>query len=339
MVAADDSRAEELRAWAAALLQRPELSIEPASEDASFRRYLRLRDGDRSWIGMDAPPEQEELGPFLAVAQLLRSAGLRAPAVHGEDRARGFLLLDDLGDTLYLAALRDDPTRADALYAEAIAALVGMQVGITDLAGLPPYDEALMAREMDLFADWLVGRHLADDPEVELDASYLALRTELLATLPRLSPVFVHRDYHSRNLMLLDDAGPGILDFQDAVAGPASYDLVSLLRDCYITWPSERVDAWLDGYHAQAIAAGLALPPLEVFRREFDLMGVQRHLKAAGIFCRLHHRDGKSGFLADLPRTLGYIVHVAGRRREVVPLAAWLEQQVIPALARVAAGP
>ncbi|MDX1609388.1 MAG: phosphotransferase [Halofilum sp. (in: g-proteobacteria)] len=288
-----------------------------ASSDASFRSYHRVATPRGPVILMDAPPAQEDSRPFVDVANRLLECGVNAPRVLAQDLDQGFLLLTDLGDTSYLDAL--DEASADALYDDAIAALVAIQRdGRTE--GLPPYDDALLRGEMALFPDWLLERHLGLDLEpvrAELEAAIDALAAAALEQ-PR---VFVHRDYHSRNLMVTPTHNPGILDFQDAVAGPVSYDLVSLLRDCYIAWPQVRVDAWIERYLERAADAGIETGDADQFRRWFDLMGVQRHLKASGIFARLWHRDGKRGYLADIPRTWRYISAQLDRHRELRPLA------------------
>lgn len=294
----------------------------PASSDASFRSYYRVTTSSEPVILMDAPPEREDSRPFVDVAERLLECGVNAPRVLESDLDEGFLLLSDLGDDCYLACL-DDET-ADTLYQDAIAALVAIQRhGRT--AGLPDYDEALLRREMALFPDWLLERHLGLDTapvRAEMEAAMDALVAAALEQ-PR---VFVHRDYHSRNLMRTARDNPGILDFQDAVTGPITYDLVSLLRDCYIAWPDARVDAWINRYREQATAAGLDVGDTGTFRRWFDLMGVQRHLKAAGIFARLYHRDGKPGYLADIPRTWNHIAALLDRHDELRPLAVVAER-------------
>jgi aminoglycoside/choline kinase family phosphotransferase len=245
------------------------------------------------------------------------------------------LLLEDLGSTAYLAVL--DPGSVDRLYRDALAALLAMQ-GQADVAGLPPYDENLLRREMALFTEWLLGRHLALLDDAGAPGFWEETVAVLVDNALEQPAVFVHRDYHSRNLMQADGGNPGIIDFQDAVVGPVTYDLVSLLRDCYVRWEPARVDAWVDGYRAAAVDAGV-LPAVDAqrFLAWFDLMGVQRHLKAAGIFARLHHRDGKPGYLADVPRTLGYIVEVGRRRPAIAPLADYVAGTVLPRLDAVAA--
>lgn len=307
-------------------------TLEPASEDASFRRYFRLTlPNGTTRIIMDAPPDKEDMRPFVMVAERMDAAGLHVPHIHARDLEQGFLLLEDLGSTLYLAVL--DETSVDNLYGDAMSALAKQQATVPS-DGLPPYDQALLDREMRLFPDWLLARHLelAISPAetAMLEHTFQALINAALEQ-PR---VFVHRDYHSRNLMRTGARNPGIIDFQDAVAGPVTYDLVSLLKDCYIAWPLQRVDAWAMDYFRLAVRAGvLREDQADEFLRWHDLMGAQRHLKAAGIFARLCHRDGKSGYLQDIPRTLGYIVEAAGRRPELADLGAFIANRVLPAMA------
>lgn len=340
--ASSDARLELLRRWLVDVLRTGDFDLRPASADASFRRYFRVTHGEQSWIAMDAPPDKEALGPYVQVATILAEVGVNAPRVLARDDAQGFLLNTDLGSRTYLAELESgaDPAR---LYGDALDALVRMQAGARARAvQLPPYDEALLRREMALFPEWFCATHLAlaGMNEVRgMGAVYDALVQEALRQ-PR---VFVHRDYHSRNLMVGDGArygpNPGILDFQDAVHGPLTYDLVSLLRDCYIAWPLERVHRWVAGYADRARASGLKLPQsMGELLRWFDFMGVQRHLKAIGIFARLWHRDGKPGYLKDIPRTLSYVIDVSEHYAELAPLRAWIQERVLPAMERRAHG-
>ena len=307
-----DARALALAAWLRDALATSAFRLEPASEDASFRRYFRVRTGAGTRIAMDAPPPMEDCRPFVSVLGLLRGAGVNAPALHAADVERGFLLLDDLGSRCYLDVI--DEANADALYADAFEALLDMQCRI-DPGQVPPYDEPRLHGELALFREWFLARHLGIELDgalsLALDDAFDAL-VEVCVEQPR---VFVHRDYHSRNLMYLGDGdrgrNPGVIDFQDAVEGPVTYDLVSLLRDVYVTWPGNRVAGWVDAYHDRARARGLVDVDGRQFRRWFDLTGVQRHLKVAGIFARLWHRDGKARYLDDLPRTLTYLARVA----------------------------
>ncbi len=321
-------RIKKLEKWLTDQVGLPPFSLEPASGDASFRRYFRVSLGDKSYIAMDAPPDKEDCRPFVTIARQLKTAGLHVPAVHAEDIEQGFLLLDDLGSTLYLDIL--NPGNADQLYADAIASLVQLQSKVS-AGALPPYNRALLMQEMELFREWLLQKHLG----LTLSDSGHSLLTqvfELLADSALEQPqVVVHRDYHSRNLMRAEP-NPGILDFQDAVNGPVTYDLVSLLRDCYIQWPVEQVEAWAMDYFRQAVKSGLLLSQHEdQFLQWFDLMGVQRHLKAAGIFARLNCRDGKPGYLKDIPRTLGYIESTAACYPQLDCLAQLISERVLPA--------
>ncbi len=279
-------------------------SLTPVSGDASFRRYFRVHTCDTSYIVMDAPPERENIQPFIEITQRLASAGLNVPRIYKADTELGFLLLHDLGDELYLHHL--DERSADALYADAFEALLKIQS--LDPSGLPPYDRALLSQEMGLFREWFLRRHL----NIALNGSENAVLEQVFATLIDSAleqpQVFVHRDYHSRNLLLTPENNPGILDYQDAVRGPVTYDLLSLLRDSYIGWPETRVTRWALEYRDRMVANGLLEPTADAtFLRWFDFMGMQRQLKVCGIFARLYHRDGKPGYLQDIPRTFRYL--------------------------------
>lgn len=319
-------RQAELHDWLTATLGHRRYTLSAASGDASFRRYWRVGGCERTYIVMDAPPALEDAGRFVRLAERFAGCGLHTPAVYAQDLERGFLLLEDLGERLYLHAL--DATNADALYGDALTALVEIQARVPH-HDLPAYDGPFVERELRLFADWLLeaylGFELDDSRNRALEGVYVALIDNALEQ-PR---VCVHRDYHSRNLMVTTPPTPGILDFQDAVVGPIAYDLVSLLRDCYVEWPPERIAAWLDDYMSRAVAHGLlAAGDTGRFRRWFDLMGVQRHLKASGIFARLAVRDGKPGYLDDIPRTLGYVREVALAYDELAPLVGMVEAVV-----------
>lgn len=304
------------------------LSLTTASADASYRRYFRVHGAGSTRILMDAPPEHEDCRAFVRVARLLRAVGVNAPEVVVEDVENGFVLLEDFGDETYLAAVERGVDPAGP-YRDAIAALVRMQCLTVGVEALPSYDERLLRFELSLFTDWFLALQAGIDPPAWLPA----LEDRLVAAALDQPQVFVHRDYHSRNLMLVRDRNPGVLDFQDAVFGPVSYDLVSLLRDAYIRWPEARVDGWIAEYRMQATAAGVDCgPDIHSFRRWFDLMGIQRQLKVAGIFARLCHRDGKTRYLADIPRTLGYARDAARRYRDLAQLAEWLDKAVLPAL-------
>jgi N-acetylmuramate 1-kinase len=311
-----------LQAWLGHLFPGEEWQLEPASADASFRRYFRISLADRggSRIVMDAPTQHEDCRPFIQVAHLLRQAGLNAPAVLAQDLEQGFLLLTDLGSTTYLGALQENDARADVLFRDAIDALITWQLASRP-GVLPPYDAAVLRRELDLFADWYLARHLglalAPAQRQVLEHMFALILASNLAQ----PAVYVHRDYMPRNLMLCEP-NPGILDFQDALHGPISYDVASLLRDAYISWEEERALDWVVRYWDQARRAGLPLcADFGDFYRDFEWMGLQRHLKVLGIFARIHYRDGKPGYVEDTPRFVGYARAVAGRYNALAPLA------------------
>jgi aminoglycoside/choline kinase family phosphotransferase len=303
------------------------LALEAASEDASARSYWRVRCAGGTRIVMDAPEGSGDLGRWLDVDARLRSAGLNAPEVLAEDRAQGFLLLSDLGTRSYLAEL--DESTADALYADALDALLTMQTRI-DPEGLPQYGEALLATELELLPTWFLQRHLGITIECdEWDVVELAFRLLIDNALAQ-PQVFVHRDYHSRNLLVVPGHNPGIVDLQDAVRGPITYDLVSLLRDCYITWEDARVRGWSGSHRRRLVEAGALDARIDSahWQRWFDLVGLQRHLKVLGIFCRLWYRDGKRRYLADLPRVWHYVRSVAWDYPELQDFLRLLERWV-----------
>ena len=318
-------RLAELQHWLADELGFGDFTIEPASSDASFRRYFRVTSGKTSQIVMDAPPDKEDCGPFISIASILADLGLNVPLILEADLRRGFLLMSDLGSVHYLQALNEQ--NVERLYGDALHALRLLQTVPVEDAGIPDYDRDLLLREMALFRDWYLGRHLQltmSEALSEVLEQSFAFLAEAALSQPR---AWVHRDYHSRNLMVTEMSNPGILDFQDAVIGPLTYDLVSLLRDCYVRWPQERVMGWVRDYLAISQANGLLSGiKLQQFQRWFDLMGVQRHLKAIGIFARLNYRDGKPGYLPDIPRTLGYVFEVSGRYAELSPLRRLLAE-------------
>lgn len=321
-----------LKRWIADLFPNATPEIAPASSDASFRRYFRLSfdNGLPSRIIMDAPPDKEDCQPFIAVAALLDAAAVNVPRVIEHDLEQGFLLLTDLGQRTYLDALRAEPGLADALYADAIDTLVRMQKRTVAIA-LPPYDRGRLSREMELLPEWYIARHrgfeLSTGQRNDLSSCFEALLANNLAE----PQVFVHRDYHSRNLMVCehsagDGGNPGVLDFQDAVQGPITYDLASLLKDAYIEWNEERVLDWSIRYWQHARKAGLPVAPqFGDFYRDFEWMGLQRHLKILGIFARLYHRDGKDQYLADLPLTMRYARKTCERYGALRPLLRILE--------------
>lgn len=301
-------------------------ACEPASGDASFRRYFRVATPDGSFIAMDAPPDKEKTEPFLRIAELMRGAGLTVPRIFHANREDGFLLLEDFGQTSYLDRLR--PDNAAALYARACDGLIRLQGSVDPAAcGLPAYDEALLRRELGIFEDWFVGQFLGAEMPPDVRRPLFDLLVESALEQPA---VCVHRDYHSRNLMVLEHRSPGILDFQDAVIGPITYDLVSLLRDCYIDWPHARLEEWRQAYYRRLLEAGLLDCSPERFRRWFDLMGVQRHLKALGIFVRLKLRDGKPNYLTAIPRTLDYLGAQSAHYPELAGFDAFLRERILP---------
>jgi hypothetical protein len=332
-----DPRLQALERWIAGLPGAPVERIAPASADASFRRYFRIHRGGGTQIAMDAPPERESLDAWLRVARILAATGVHVPPVLAVDAEQGFVLIGDLGRQHYLDALGSgaDP---EPMYADAIDALVRMQSGgAASAAELPPYDRELLMRELALFPEWFVGRHLGLAPDAAERRATAAAFDWLCDQALAQPEVLVHRDYHSRNLLVRPEGNPGIVDFQDAVRGPISYDLVSLLKDCYIVWPRKRLLGWLDLYRAKAAAAGLDVGvDRDEFLQWFDCMGLQRHLKVLGIFSRLWHRDGKPGYLADLPRVLEYTLEAAAAEPALAEFDAFLRKQVVPAFAAAA---
>lgn len=320
--AALDSRAQMARDWAQCQLQLQDCVFQAASADASFRRYFRLTEGSRSWIVMDAPPEQEDCRPFIHVSELMQAAGLTVPRVLAQDLERGFLLLDDLGQQLYLNAL--SPDNAEPLMAAAVDALLQWQTA-TRSDQLPAYDEALLRRELALFPDWYVqqaqGIQWTDAQWAVWNHAADLLVKDALAQ----PQVYVHRDYMPRNLMLADP-NPGILDFQDAVVGPYAYDLLCLYKDAFLSWPQALIDAGIQRYATGARKRGLAVPHVpEQIARDMDWIGVHRHLKVLGIFARLKHRDGKAKYLEDAPRFAAYLRPVLQRHSALRPLADLLD--------------
>ena len=311
-----------LKAWLGRLFPAEKWQLEPASADASFRRYFRISLDDRgeSRIVMDAPPQQEDCRPFIRVADLLRQAGLNAPAVLAQDLEQGFLLLTDLGSTTYLAALQQDGARADVLFRDATDALIAWQLASRP-GVLPVYDAVLLRRELDLFPDWYLARHLGLNLAPQQRQVIERMFALIMASNLSQPAVYVHRDYMPRNLML-SEPNPGILDFQDAVYGPISYDVASLVRDAFISWEEERALDWVVRYWDKARRAGLPVgADFGEFYRDFEWMGLQRHLKVLGIFARIHYRDGKPGYVEDTPRFVRYARAVAGRYNALAPLA------------------
>ncbi|MCQ2046410.1 MULTISPECIES: aminoglycoside phosphotransferase family protein [Stutzerimonas stutzeri subgroup] len=301
----------------------PAAQLTAASSDASFRRYFRWQGGERSLIVMDAPPPQEDCRPFVKVAQMLDQAGVHVPQILASDLERGFLLLTDLGRQTYLDVI--DQSNAEQLFEDAVEALLKFQLHPV-AQPMPAYDEALLRRELQLFPEWYVQRHLGHTLTEAQQAAWERICRQLIDSALAQPRVLVHRDYMPRNLMI-SEPNPGVLDFQDAVLGPVSYDITSLFKDAFLSWPEAQVRAWLEGYWHKARAAGVTLPEsLDEFLRASDLMGLQRHLKVIGIFARICHRDGKPRYLADVPRFFAYIEAVLARRPELAELQQLLAE-------------
>ena len=332
-----DERAAARTAWARAATGDDTLELTRASMDAGFRSYWRGQTGSvadsHTVIVMDSPPDKEDVRPWLAVRAHLLAGGVRVPGVLAGDEVQGFLLLEDLGQQTYLHVI--DADNADALFDQAIDQLLKLQA-VPVPADFPAYDEELLARELRLFDEWFLGRHLGvslDCGDLEqLELVYRRLIDAALAQ-PR---VLVHRDFMPRNLMPAGADGPAVLDFQDAVLGPIAYDPICLFKDAFLSWPEARVDGWLDHYHARALAAGLPVPSLAQFRRDADWIGIHRHLKVIGIFARLNHRDHKPKYVADVARFFAYLDGVLPKYPELAPLAALIERHVRPTLAATA---
>jgi N-acetylmuramate 1-kinase len=317
-----DDRKQQLEVWLQQILGAGAFTLTIASADASFRRYFRVHLDNKTLIAMDAPPPQEDCAPFVKVAKLMLNAGLNVPEVIAQDLANGFLLLSDLGDDTYLSQL--NAANAQTLYGAATDALIKLQLASKPNV-LPPYDEALLTREMNLFPDWYIEKHLGIALEANQDAALRASFALLNKNILAQTQVYVHRDYHSRNLMICKD-NPGILDFQDAVFGAITYDLVSLLKDAYIQWDEEQIIDWLVRYWEKARKAGLLVPQdFSEFYRDFEWMGAQRHIKVLGIFARLNYRDGKAAYLKDMPLVLHYLRKVCERYVELRPLLRLLD--------------
>ena len=319
-----DSRLEQLKNWLTSELNIQNYSIEAASADASFRRYFRITSNSDTWVAMDAPPDKEDCQPFVHIATMIETAEVQAPHIFHWNKELGFMLLSDLGSEPYLNTLSENT--AEQLYNDAIDALIKMQ-GIRN--GLAAYDKALLNTEMNLFEEWYLNKHfqiqLSQQQQNELK-SIFDLLTENALNQPQ---VFVHRDYHSRNLMITRKDNPGVIDFQDAVIGGITYDLVSLLKDCYIAWPRQKIIKWLNHFRINNPLTNNINE--NTFIHWFDLMGLQRHLKVLGIFCRLNYRDNKSNYLNDLPLTLAYVIDVCQRYEELTPLINLLSSLKIKA--------
>jgi N-acetylmuramate 1-kinase len=326
---ASDSRLANLTQWVTEDLGFAGAAIAPASADASFRRYFRVTQGADTYIVMDAPPDKEDSSPFLQVARILGGLDLNVPVILARDMERGFLLLSDLGSRQYLDALGVDGA-ADDLYGDALESLRVIQTADPRISQtLPRYDRALLLREMELLPEWFLMRHLGLDVAASERAMLSKLFEDLAAAALAQPACFVHRDYHSRNLLVTAENNPGILDFQDAVWGPLTYDLVSLLKDCYIAWPPARVRQWVLQYRDSLLAAGLKFDAdAAQFLRCFDLMGLQRHIKVLGIFARLFYRDGKPQYLRDLPRVLAYVRDAALSYPETAAFAEFIAGRI-----------
>jgi aminoglycoside/choline kinase family phosphotransferase len=328
---ASDSRLADLTRWVFDDLGFAGGRIAPASADASFRRYFRVTRGEESYIAMDAPPERENLAPFVSVARMLLGIGLNVPVVLAKETARGFLLLSDLGRRMYLDELGGIEA-AERLYAPALGALSTMQIAGDGMArDLPRYGRDLLMREMELMPEWFLRAHLG----LKISAAERGMLDRLFEALAQGAlaqpAAFVHRDYHSRNLLVTEDNNPGILDFQDAVWGPVTYDLVSLLKDCYVAWPAPRVRAWALQHREHLLARGFPAGKSEAeFLRWFDLVGLQRHIKVLGIFARLYYRDGKAQYLKDLPRVLRYVQDAAADYAETAEFADFIVKRIEP---------
>lgn len=320
---------QQLNDWLAVVLEKKSYGIEPASSDASFRRYFRVTVDGETLIAMDAPPPQEDCTPFVHVAEVFGAAGLNVPKIIAQDIPNGFLLLSDLGNTTFLSALQapNGLEVAADLYRDASNALIKMQLASKPDV-FPPYDEALLTREMQLFPDWYVAKHLnvtlTDAQQQLMNKTFAMLNANILAQ-PK---VYVHRDYHSRNLMVQENSHDlGVLDFQDAVYGPITYDLVSLLKDAYISWEEDQILDWAVRYWQSARQAGLPMSEdFAEFYRDFEWMGAQRHIKVLGIFARLYHRDGKDGYLKDMPLVMDYLRRVCDRYIELKPFLRLLDE-------------
>ena len=345
----NDARLSLIHSWLTQDLDWRVGRITVASADASFRRYFRVSRGDvdpAAWapradtlIVMDAPPGKEDIAPYLKVTALLEQAGVHVPHVHAYDARRGFVVMEDLGDTQYLSVLRTG-RGVDKLYADALTTLANIQVrGLRAAQQLAPYDREPLERELNLMPEWFLGKHLGLELSPE-ERAMVTVFNEVLINEAMIQPqVFVHRDFHSRNLMVLPPTsqgrgGPGVIDFQDALRGPIGYDLVSLLKDCYISWSRERVERWVKGYRRVLGGLGANVGDSEYqFLRWFDFIGVQRHIKVLGVFARLWHRDGKIGYLDDLPLVMNYVLDACRLYKELVEFGRWLEWRVAPLLA------
>ena len=327
---ATDTRKLALTNWVTqhTPIEKHPIELYSLGGDAGFRRYFRFHTPSQ-WLAVDAPPETENTTQFLTIAHLIEQQGVRSPRIAAADADQGFLLVEDMGDRLFFHEVAAG--NADNLYQQAIGTLLKLQKSPDNAALIPRYDRALLRRELDIFSEWFAGKLLG----YSLSTAELHLLNELFIRLEDNAlaqpQTFVHRDYHSRNLLVLDDGSLGVIDFQGALWGGVAYDLVSLLRDCYLRWPAEKVKSWALAYHQQAISAGIipAISETE-FLRWFDWLGLQRHIKVLGIFARLNLRDGKTGYLNDLPLVIRYTLEVAEQYPELQPFADWFKQTLLP---------
>ncbi|MCK5728468.1 MAG: phosphotransferase [Methylococcales bacterium] len=321
-----DKRATALLCWLKNDLSLTVNTFEPASSDASFRRYFRVTHPQGTYVVMDAPPDKENTEPFIRIARLLKDANVNVPHIHHSNLPQGFLLLDDFGAVCLLDQL--NASNAQKLYLNAFDELFKLQTNLSPKASkLPVYDASLLTQELSLFYNWFSQQLIGETIPETIKQNLNSLLSESALAQPQ---VCVHRDYHSRNLMLIDTDTIGVIDFQDAVIGAITYDLVSLLRDCYITWSEGSVESWLNRYYQRLLAHNMVDVSFKDFKRWFDLMGLQRHMKAIGIFARLHLRDQKSGYLADIPRTMAYIETVCQQYSELEGFYHWLSNQILP---------
>lgn len=320
----DDLRQKILLDWLKDELEMEIKSCQPASSDASFRRYFRIKTATEQYIVMDAPPKKENINAFITVAELFSKADVNTPNIYAQNQARGFLLLEDFGTTSFLDLLTQET--ADNLYQSAMTSLFQLQSRVeANTAGLPQYDRALLLTELNIFSEWYLEKwlHITMPENIRSSLHHFLIQSALEQPY-----ICVHRDYHSRNLMVLEQNSPGVIDFQDAVIGPITYDLVSLLRDCYISWPAVLIDQWLQQYYQRLLKAGLIQIRFEHFRRWFDLMGIQRHLKAIGIFTRLKLRDNKPDYLQDIPRTMNYVLNISSNYPELSDFVRFLKHHI-----------
>ena len=338
MITASDDRAKAILHWLTNDLNLNITQFETASSDASFRRYFRVQYGQHPYIVMDAPPDKEDTAPFIKVALLFEQAQVNVPHIIQQNTEQGFLLLEDFGSHCLLDCLNGSANESiiESLYKDALDSLITLQKNINiKICDLPVYDANLLQTELLLFSDWFLGRQCELTINSVQQAVIKTCNELLISSALQQPQVCVHRDYHSRNLMYVSSNNPGVIDFQDAVIGPITYDAVSLLRDCYISWPDNQVEQYLKSYYQQLKQECLIACDFIQFQRDFDLMGIQRHLKAIGIFSRLNIRDGKSVYLGDIPRTLNYVISISQRYPELQDFHSFLVETVLPVSKRV----